>query len=117
MLNLKYEENKDGFKFESCGHAEHDVCVAVTALCSALQQYAIVKKAEGKIKFENSDAVYVSGYTKIKFKIVKCRAEIIGGLNAFLIAFQLYAQNFPEQIKLSAVGEETAKLLLQKNIR
>lgn len=97
-INLNFDDSN--IEFESKGHCVHDVCIAVSAIINGLKEYALVKESEKKVKIKNN--VYKSGSVKLSLDILSGAVdEIENGLEAFVSAFVLYAQNFPEQINCS----------------
>lgn len=85
--------------FESKGHGSHDVCVAVSALCSAFLQYVREMQDESNVTIVNE--TYENGHTKSEFYIVSSDAEVRNGIKALWTGFELYAKNFPDEIDLN----------------
>lgn len=93
-----YIDGSNIFEFESKGHCEHDVCVAVSAIINGLRQYALVKENEDKVKIK--DNVYENGHVKLSLEFAReDEDEITSGLEAFAYSFILYAENYPDDVK------------------
>mgnify|MGYP004486911605 FL=1 len=85
--------------FESKGHSSHDVCVAVSALCSAFLQYVREMQDENNVTIVNE--IYENGHTESEFYIVGSDTEVRSGIKAIWTGFELYAKNFPNEIELN----------------
>lgn len=85
--------------FGSKGHGSHDVCVAVSALCSAFLQYVREMQDENNVTIVNE--IYESGHTESEFYIIGSDAEARHGIKALWTGFELYAKNFPDEIDLN----------------
>ena len=85
--------------FESKGHGSHDVCVAVSALCSTFLQYVREMQDENNVTIVNE--TYENGHTESEFYIVSSDAEVRNGIKALWTGFELYAKNFPDEIDLN----------------
>lgn len=97
MIKINLTEKENELEFSSIGHATHDICVAVTALCSTFIQFVNQKMHDGDISI--IDTMYSSGYTKAHFLITANKSKIRSGIDALLIGFELYAHNFPKEVK------------------
>lgn len=84
--------------FESKGHGSHDVCVAVSALCSAFLQYVREMQDENNVTIVNEK--YEQGHTESEFFIYDAD-EIRHGIKALWTGFELYAENYPDEIDLN----------------
>lgn len=84
--------------FESKGHGSHDVCVAVSALCSAFLQYVREMQDENNVTILNEK--YEQGHTESEFFIYDAD-EIRHGIKALWTGFELYAENYPDEIELN----------------
>ena len=84
--------------FESKGHGSHDVCVAVSALCSAFLQYVREMQDENNVTIVNE--IYENGHTESEFFIYDAD-EIRHGIKALWTGFELYAENYPDEIELN----------------
>lgn len=84
--------------FESKGHGSHDVCVAVSALCSAFLQYVREMQDENNVTILNEK--YEQGHTESEFFIYDAD-EIRHGIKALWTGFELYAENYPDEIDLN----------------
>lgn len=85
--------------FESKGHGSHDVCVAVSALCSAFLQYVREMQEENNVTIVNE--IYENGHTESQFYIVGSDAKVRSGIKAIWTGFELYAEHFPDEIELN----------------
>lgn len=85
--------------FESKGHGSHDVCVAVSALCSTFLQY--VREMQDECDIDILKETYENGHTKSEFYIVSSDAEVRNGIKALWTGFELYAKNYPNEIDLN----------------
>ena len=84
--------------FGSKGHGSHDVCVAVSALCSAFLQYVREMQDENNVTIVNE--TYENGHTESEFFIYDAD-EIRHGIKAIWTGFELYAENYPDEIDLN----------------
>jgi uncharacterized protein YsxB (DUF464 family) len=84
--------------FESRGHGPHDVCVAVSALCSTFLQYVREMQDENNVTIVNE--TYENGHTESEFFIYDAD-EIRHGIKAIWTGFELYAENYPDEIELN----------------
>lgn len=84
--------------FESKGHGSHDVCVAVSALCSAFLQY--VREMQDECDIDILKETYENGHTESEFFIYDAD-EIRHGIKALWTGFELYAKNYPNEIELN----------------
>lgn len=84
--------------FESKGHSSHDVCVAVSALCSAFLQY--VREMQDECDIDILKETYENGHTESEFFIYDAD-EIRHGIKALWTGFELYAKNYPDEIDLN----------------
>lgn len=84
--------------FESKGHGSHDVCVAVSALCSAFLQY--IREMQDECDIDILKETYENGHTESEFFIYDAD-EIRHGIKALWTGFELYAKNFPDEIDLN----------------
>ena len=84
--------------FESKGHGSHDVCVAVSALCSTFLQY--VREMQDECDIDILKETYENGHTESEFFIYDAD-EIRHGIKALWTGFELYAENFPDEIDLN----------------
>lgn len=85
--------------FESKGHGSHDVCVAVSALCSTFLQY--VREMQDECDIDILKETYENGHTESEFYIDSSDAEVRHGIKALWTGFELYAKNFPNEIDLN----------------
>lgn len=85
--------------FESKGHGSHDVCVAVSALCSTFLQYIREMQDENNVTIVNER--YEQGHTESELYIVSSDAEVRNGIKALCTGFELYAKNYPDEIELN----------------
>lgn len=85
--------------FESKGHSSHDVCVAVSALCSTFLQYVREMQDENNVTIVNEK--YERGHTESEFYIVSSDAEVRHGIKAIWTGLELYAKNYPDEIELN----------------
>lgn len=84
--------------FESKGHGSHDVCVAMSALCSAFLQY--VREMQDECDIDILKETYENGHTESEFFIYDAD-EIRHGIKALWTGFELYAKNYPNEIELN----------------
>lgn len=84
--------------FESKGHGSHEVCVAVSALCSAFLQY--VREMQDECDIDILKETYENGHTESEFFIYDAD-EIRHGIKALWTGFELYAKNYPNEIELN----------------
>jgi uncharacterized protein YsxB (DUF464 family) len=84
--------------FESKGHGSHDVCVAVSALCSTFLQY--VREMQNECDIDILKETYENGHTESEFFIYDA-GEIRHGIKALWTGFELYAENYPDEIELN----------------
>lgn len=84
--------------FESKGHSSHDVCVAVSALCSTFLQY--VREMQNECDIDILKETYENGHTESEFFIYDAD-EIRHGIKALWTGFELYAENYPNEIELN----------------
>lgn len=84
--------------FESKGHGSHEVCVAVSALCSAFLQY--VREMQNECDIDILKETYENGHTESEFFIYDAD-EIRHGIKALWTGFELYAKNYPNEIELN----------------
>lgn len=85
--------------FGSKGHGSHDVCVAVSALCSAFLQYVREMQDENNVTIVNE--IYENGHTESEFYIIGSDTEVRNGIKALWTGFELYAENYPDEIDLN----------------
>lgn len=84
--------------FESKGHGSHDVCVAVSALCSTFLQY--VREMHDECDIDILKETYENGHTESEFFIYDAD-EIRHGIKAIWTGLELYAKNYPDEIELN----------------
>jgi uncharacterized protein YsxB (DUF464 family) len=84
--------------FESKGHGSHDVCVAVSALCSTFLQY--VREMQDECDIDILKETYENGHTESEFFIYDAD-EIRHGIKAIWTGLELYAKNYPDEIELN----------------
>lgn len=84
--------------FESKGHGSHDVCVAVSALCSTFLQY--VREMQDECDIDILKETYENGHTESEFFIYDAD-EIRHGIKALWTGLELYAKNYPDEIDLN----------------
>lgn len=85
--------------FESKGHGSHDVCVAVSALCSTFLQYVREMQDENNVTILNEK--YEQGHTESEFYIIGSDTEVRNGIKAIWTGLELYAKNYPDEIELN----------------
>ena len=90
--------------FESKGHGSHDVCVAVSALCSAFLQY--VREMQEECDIDIVTETYENGHTESEFFIydaggIRHGIGIRYGIKAIWTGLALYAENYPNEIELN----------------
>ena len=96
MIEITLIDSGNLIYFESKGHGSHDVCVAVSALCSTFLQYVREMQDENNVTIVNE--TYENGHTESEFYIVSSDAD---GIKALWTGFELYAKNFPDEIDLN----------------
>ena len=99
MIEVTLIDSGNLIYFESKGYGSHDVCVAVSALCSAFLQYVREMQDENNVTIVNEK--YEQGHTESDFYIVSSDAEVRHGIKALWTGFELYAENFPDEIELN----------------
>lgn len=99
MIKVTLIDSGNRIYFESKGHGSHDVCVAVSALCSAFLQYVREMQDENNVTIVNEK--YEQGHTESDFYIVGSDAEVRSGIKAIWTGFELYAENYPDEIELN----------------
>ncbi len=98
MIEITLIDCGNQIYFESKGHGSHDVCVAVSALCSTFLQYIREMQDENNVTIVNEK--YEQGHTESEFFIYDAD-EIRHGIKALWTGFELYAENFPDEIDLN----------------
>lgn len=98
MIEVTLIDCGDLIFFESKGHGSHDVCVAVSALCSAFLQY--VREMQDECDIDILKETYENGHTESEFFIYDAD-EIRHGIKALWTGFELYAKNYPDEIELN----------------
>lgn len=98
MIEITLIDCGNQIYFESKGHGSHDVCVAVSALCSTFLQYIREMQDENNVTIVNEK--YEQGHTESEFFIYDAD-EIRHGIKALWTGFELYAANFPDEIDLN----------------
>lgn len=98
MIEVTLIDCGDRIFFESKGHGSHDVCVAVSALCSTFLQY--VRKMQDECDIDILKETYENGHTESEFFIYDAD-EIRHGIKALWTGFELYAENYPDEIELN----------------
>lgn len=99
MIEITLIDCGNRIYFESKGHGSHDVCVAVSALCSAFLQY--VREMQGENNVTIVSEKYEQGHTESDFYIVGSDAEVRSGIKAIWTGLELYAFNYPDEIELN----------------
>lgn len=99
MIEVTLTDIEGRIYFESKGHGSHDVCVAVSALCSTFLQYVREMQDENNVTIVNE--TYENGHTESEFYIIGSDAEVRNGIKALWTGFELYAKNFPDEIDLN----------------
>lgn len=98
MIEVTLTDIEGRIYFESKGHGSHDVCVAVSALCSAFLQY--VREMQNECDIDILKETYENGHTESEFFIYDA-GEIRHGIKALWTGFELYAENYPDEIELN----------------
>lgn len=98
MIEVTLIDSGNLIYFESKGHGSHDVCVAVSALCSAFLQY--VREMQDECDIDILKETYENGHTESEFFIYDAD-EIRHGIKALWMGFELYAENYPNEIELN----------------
>lgn len=98
MIEVTLIDSGHRIYFESKGHGSHDVCVAVSALCSTFLQY--VREMQEECDIDIVTETYENGHTESEFFIYDAD-EIRHGIKAIWTGFELYAENYPDEIELN----------------
>lgn len=98
MIEVTLTDIEGRIYFESKGHGSHDVCVAVSALCSTFLQY--VREMQNECDIDILKETYENGHTESEFFIYDA-GEIRHGIKALWTGFELYAENYPDEIELN----------------
>lgn len=98
MIEITLIDIEGCIYFESKGHGSHDVCVAVSALCSTFLQY--VREMQDEYDIDILKETYENGHTESEFFIYDAD-EIRHGIKALWTGFELYAKNYPDEIELN----------------
>lgn len=98
MIKVTLIDSGNRIHFESKGHGSHDVCVAVSALCSTFLQY--VREMQDECVIDILKETYENGHTESEFFIYDAD-EIRHGIKALWTGFELYAENYPDEIELN----------------
>lgn len=98
MIEITLIDSGNLIYFGSKGHGSHDVCVAVSALCSAFLQYVREMQDENNVTIVNE--TYENGHTESEFFIYDAD-EIRHGIKAIWTGLELYAENYPDEIDLN----------------
>lgn len=98
MIEVTLIDSGNLIYFESKGHGSHDVCVAMSALCSAFLQYA--REMQDECDIDILKETYENGHTESEFLIYDAD-EIRHGIKALWTGFELYAENYPDEIDLN----------------
>lgn len=101
MIEVTLTDIEGRIYFESKGHGSHDVCVAVSALCSTFLQY--VREMQNECDIDILKETYENGHTESEFFIYDA-GEIRHGIKALWTGFELYAENYPNEIELNYYG-------------
>lgn len=98
MIEVTLTDIEGRIYFESKGHGSHDVCVAVSALCSTFLQY--VREMQNECDIDILKETYENGHTESEFFIYDA-GKIRHGIKALWTGFELYAENYPDEIELN----------------
>ena len=98
MIEVTLIDSGNLIYFESKGHGSHDVCVAVSALCSTFLQY--VREMQDECDIDILKETYENGHTESEFFIYDAD-EIRHGIKAIWTGLELYAKNYPDEIELN----------------
>ncbi len=100
MINLTLIElDNNRVYFESNGHCSHDVCVAVSALCSTFLQFVREMQFEGNAEIIKE--AYENGHTETDFYIHDNDTETHAGIKALITGFELFERNYPDEVELN----------------
>lgn len=99
MIKITLIDCGNRIYFESKGHGSHDVCVAVSALCSTYLQF--VREMQEECDIDTVTETYENGHTESEFFIYGDEIEIRSGIKALKTGFELYAKNYPDEIEFN----------------
>lgn len=84
----------------SCkNHTRHDVCIAVSALVNAVAQYATELKSVDKCTIAKFIYEYGNVELEVDFEKQYCFSKFVQGIDAILTGFELYQENFKDEVK------------------
>lgn len=100
MTTIELYVNSISFDFKASGHCEHDVCVSVSALTSALIQYA-EDSARQNALFRLNVKSYEHGAAEmhIDFGNVLNALNFTKGIEGITTGFRLFEANYPNDVK------------------
>lgn len=107
MTEIKIDiHNKKRFKLDVQGHCEHDVCVSVSALVNATLEYTerftslySVETVLTAEEYDHGNVLLI-----VDFYSGESEREFKRGISAIISGFELYKNEFPEDIKLTYVN-------------
>ena len=100
MTTIEIYVNSKSFDFKASGHCEHDVCVSVSALTSALIQYAEdCAKKSAVFKLNVKSYEHGAAELHIDFGDVLNALGFVKGIDGIITGFKLFEANFPSSVK------------------
>ena len=101
MTDIYVNTGKKQMTVSVRGHCAHDVCVSVSALTQALIQYTIDFRDE-HAGFRTEALLFGFGHSLITVFCddKKLMERYLAGTEAILTGYEVFAQNFPQEIRL-----------------
>lgn len=110
MTTVEYSFGGDRFDLKVSGHCSHDVCVSVSALTSALVQFA--EETDRESDTVNLNVRYERGLTELHIELKSWSelARFKAGASGIITGFKLFAANFPEDVRYVDTKEKRKQL-------
>lgn len=82
------------------GHCEHDVCVSVSALTTALLQYAVCFCDEyNGCRLNRKSYDYGNVRFDVEFDGENSKKDFLRGAEAVILGFELFANTYPKDVE------------------